>query len=474
MYAREGPELWACRCGKVGHSDSIAARTASRSTWYEMRAWVVAAALALPSACSLAAAPAGRARAATLLRAETVLEVAPASPPAALEEEEEAPAALDAIGRAKRYLALGNNVPQQLGPTRAADLERELHDDFEFVAPLVGPLDKKALIAATTGLDLGEGLPDFDARYHDFRLDADDPSRVWCMMRVVGTHTGPLRFGSLDAAPKDPPRRAESPPEAVSLRFADDGRLIELTTGYVVDRRVGTTGGLGGLFGVLEGIGYPLPAPLTRTTGELLAPALRALGAIPREDPSALRVATNLPRLPDARCLELTRALHAADFGVADASLLAENFTFTGPVVGPLAKREFLDAFGGFGLAAAMPDLEYRYRDLRVCPFDANRVWYTSSPSGTHTAPLALGGDEFAPTGRRWMSPPECGSAQFDGDGRCVALTGGYVMDRRMGNTDGFGGIFGLCAALGLPTPLPAWLLRTPTQNFARLTGGST
>mgnify|MGYP004342353955 CR=1 FL=1 len=63
------------------------------------------------------------------------------------------------------------------------------------------------------------------------------------------------------------------------------------------------------------------------------------------------------------------------------------------------------------------------------------------------------------------MSPPECGSAQFDGDGRCVALTGGYVMDRRMGNTDGLGGIFGLCAALGLPTPLPAWLLRLSRER---------
>ena len=41
--------------------------------------------------------------------------------------------------------------------------------------------------------------------------------------------------------------------------------------------------------------------------------------------------------------------------------------------------------------------------------------------------------------GKRWESPPECGSAQFDADGKCVALTGGYIMDRRMGNTEGLG-----------------------------------
>ena len=291
-------------------------------------------------------------------------------------------------------------------------------------------------------------------------------------MRVVGTHTGPLRFGAVNAAPKAPPTRVESPPEAVSFRFAADGRLREITTGYVVDRRIGTTGGLGGLFGVLEGLGYPLPAPLTRATGDLIAPPLRALGvAPPLADAARLAIAAP-PLLPAATLLELARALRDANFGVDDASLLADNFTFTGPVVGPLAKGEFLGAFGGFDLAGAMPDLDHRYRDARVCAFDANRVWYTSSPTGTHTRPLRLGKESHAPTGRRWESPPECGSAQFDADGKCVAVTGGYVMDRRMGNTDGLGGIFGLCVALGLPTPLPAWLLRTPTQNWQRLTGG--
>ena len=76
---------------------------------------------------------------------------------------------------AKAYFALGNTVKQQLGPTNAADLESALDESFEFVAPLVGPLDKNAIIAATAGLDLGAAIPDFDARYHDFRADADDP-----------------------------------------------------------------------------------------------------------------------------------------------------------------------------------------------------------------------------------------------------------------------------------------------------------
>ena len=136
----------------------------------------------------------------------------------------------------------------------------------------------------------------------------------------------------------------------------------------------------------------------------------------------------------------------------------------------PLDRASFLEA-GWIDLEAAMPDLQQNYRDARPCGYDVNRVWYTSSPRGTHTQPLTLGSVTHAPTGRRWESPPECGSATFDAEGRCVGVTFGYVMDRRMGNTDGLGGIFGLCSALELPMPVPKWQLRTPVQNLARIRG---
>ena len=148
--------------------------------------------------------------------------------------------------KARAYFALGNTVKQQLGPTNAKDLEAALDARFEFVAPLVGPLDKKAIIAATEGLDLGAALPDFDARYHDFRSDPDDPLRVWMTMRVCGTQTGPLSFAGTTAEPSVPPIRVESPPEAVSLRFSESGSLVELTTGWTgaAARRVGSAASL--------------------------------------------------------------------------------------------------------------------------------------------------------------------------------------------------------------------------------------
>lgn len=377
--------------------------------------------------------------------------------------------------RARRYFSLGNKVVQQLGPTSADDLRNELADDFEFVAPLVGPLGKDAIIAATTGLDLGEGFPNFDAQYHGFRADPVDPNRVWCTMRVRATHTGVLSFANVRAEPKSPPTVVESPPEAVALRFDEQGKLRELTTGYPLDRRVGSTGGLGGLFGILEGVGYPLPTILTRPSGIVLAPLLRPFKlALPTAADDADRPRPTAPeaeRLPEEQLLELAATLLGAQFGAADTSLLADGFEFCGPVVGPLDKPRFLGALDLMGIADGLPDLEYNYHDVAVCPYDVNRVWYTSAPTGTHTQPLPLFGTTHAPTGRKWISPPERGSLTFDGRGRCIAMTGGYVMDRRMGNTDGLGGVYGLCHSLGLPAPSPVWLLRTPTQNWAKLTG---
>ena len=66
-------------------------------------------------------------------------------------------------------------------------------------------------------------MPNFDARYHDFRADPDDANRVWCTMRVTGTQTGELFFGGLggvSAKPKDPPVTFFNPPE-VCMQYSD-------------------------------------------------------------------------------------------------------------------------------------------------------------------------------------------------------------------------------------------------------------
>lgn len=373
------------------------------------------------------------------------------------------------IAQAKRYLALGNQVKEQLGPTNTADLQAELAEDFEFVAPIVGPLNKQALIAATSGLDLATATPDFNARYHDFRNDPDDPMRVWFQMRIQATQTGELKFGGQTVPPRDPPRTSESPPEAASIRFDFNGKVREITTGYPLDRRVGNTGGMGGIFGVLEGLGSPLPEILVRSTGEVLE-ILQGSG--PDPDMMQPPVLTDDDVLPEARLLELTKQLLESDFSRRDGGAqLSSDFVFCPPFGDLLGKAAFVESF--VDLEAAMPDLKWNYRDVRVCDFDRNRVWFTSSPTGTHTAPLRIGDTTHAPTNKVWESCPECGSAQFDKHGKCISVTGGYPMDRRMGNSEGLCGVNGACVALGLPTPYPVWKTRLLLQNYQRLVAGA-
>lgn len=49
-----------------------------------------------------------------------------------------------------------------------------------------------------------------------------------------------------------------SPPEAMSFTFTKDGLVSRITSGAVLDREVGNTGGLGGYMGVRAAIGKPL------------------------------------------------------------------------------------------------------------------------------------------------------------------------------------------------------------------------
>ena len=82
-------------------------------------------------------------------------------------------------------------------------------------------------------------------------------NRVWYIARGRGTNTGPL----LPFAPTPTNKELVNPPQACSLSFNEAGLVTKYTIGYVMDRTVGTTGGLGGLYGVLYSIGKPLPFP---------------------------------------------------------------------------------------------------------------------------------------------------------------------------------------------------------------------
>eukprot|EP00928_Gymnodinium_smaydae_P048472 TRINITY_DN32403_c0_g1_i1.p1 TRINITY_DN32403_c0_g1~~TRINITY_DN32403_c0_g1_i1.p1 ORF type:complete len:288 (+),score=70.82 TRINITY_DN32403_c0_g1_i1:101-964(+) len=166
--------------------------------------------------------------------------------------------------------------------------------------------------------------------------------------------------------------------------------------------------------------------------------------------------------------VEKAKAVLGCEFGTApgaDASCLADDFQFVAPIVGPLSKAEFIQAFGSFKVKEALPDLKDNSW-FQVDPLEPNRVWFFSRATGTHTGTLNFGAGVPA-TGRKVNMPPQAQSMLFNEQGQCYTLTVGYAMDKRIGNTEGLGGVFGILKAVGKALPFPeAQRLYNPSLRF--------
>lgn len=140
-------------------------------------------------------------------------------------------------------------------------------DTFRFCAPFVGGptpaapedpmpgLDKAAYLSALRGFDLLTAFPDMNNQYHRFYVDPFEPNRVWFQTRCFATHTGEL-LGKPATG-----KKLELPPQSFSMVFNEQGQVTVFNVGYVVDRTVGNTGGLGGAFGFFWATGNALPFP---------------------------------------------------------------------------------------------------------------------------------------------------------------------------------------------------------------------
>ena len=56
-------------------------------------------------------------------------------------------------------------------------------------------------------------------------------------------------------------KKLELPPQAFSMTFNEAGQVTLFPVGYVLDRTVGNTSGLGGAFAFFWATGRPLPFP---------------------------------------------------------------------------------------------------------------------------------------------------------------------------------------------------------------------
>jgi hypothetical protein len=162
-----------------------------------------------------------------------------------------------------------------------------------------------------------------------------------------------------------------------------------------------------------------------------------------------------------AKCKEVLKK----NMGCDQPELLAQDFLFIFPIVGPLKKQEFVEIFSAFGMAKALSGSP-NYYNFHVDPMEPNRVWFTSRGEFKHTGDLKFGPQTIKPTGKSIVTPPQVLSMSFNDAGQCYKLTGGYSVDRTVGNTDGLGGLFGILHSLGYTLPFVEGQPWTPSLSW--------
>jgi hypothetical protein len=127
---------------------------------------------------------------------------------------------------------------------------------------------------------------------------------------------------------------------------------------------------------------------------------------------------------------------------------LSDDFEYWGPVVGRASKKQFLKFLQKYQLYKAFPNHRKRTFGWTVDLFEPNRVWFIHRIVGTHTESLG----NIKPTYREMELPPTSISITFNVKGLVTKYTS-FVMDKSVGNTQGYGGIYGVFAAIGYDQP---------------------
>ena len=128
-----------------------------------------------------------------------------------------------------------------------------LAEDFEFCAAVIGPIGRDEYLGALGSFSLEEAF-DITPSFFGITVDPTQPNRVWFFNRVKGIHKGEF----MGAEPTG--KEIIYPPQVLHLDFNAQGKVKEFGF-YTADRRQGNTGGLGGAFGFMYGVGKPLPIP---------------------------------------------------------------------------------------------------------------------------------------------------------------------------------------------------------------------
>eukprot|EP01024_Parvocaulis_polyphysoides_P051150 TRINITY_DN501_c0_g1_i5.p1 TRINITY_DN501_c0_g1~~TRINITY_DN501_c0_g1_i5.p1 ORF type:complete len:257 (+),score=14.98 TRINITY_DN501_c0_g1_i5:123-893(+) len=192
----------------------------------------------------------------------------------------------------------------------------------------------------------------------------------------------------------------------------------------------------------------PLPANRVACRGVADAKIEIQKTILDDEDVAKLIKDFNFP-IPSETLIEKAKKFQESTF---DESMMADDFQFIPPVVGPLGKKELLAALKSFN-TSSFTDAKANFYGFTIDPFQPNRVWMFTEPRGSFFGTY----QGKQPVNDKYFAPPQMVSLTFNEQGLITKLTGGYVLDRTCGNTGGLGGIFGLLYAFGAPVPFPEY-----------------
>jgi hypothetical protein len=331
-----------------------------------------------------------------------------------------------------------------------------LSESFVCSGPSFNAIDKKSYLLGLTAETavFERAMPDFNLRPYSFSVDETQSDIVWFKIRPKGTLTGPFSYKGEVYLPNQ--KVVELPAQQLSVTIRS-GQVTRVTAGYSIDRFTGNTAGLAGSAGVLYSLGE---AP---SKFSYLPPAVVVRQFFARTKKPVQRKPVKISPFPVAVMTTLAKRVIETSFGAEEPSLLAPDYQFAGPVVGPLGKEEFVNALKSFSLKSLLPDLITKSYCFEVDSYDPERVWAISRGSGTQTGELVLGGKVLGPaTGNPYQGAPEAVSLSFNEQGLCYRATAGYILDKEEGNTNGLGGVFGIFEAIG--TPLPWWETRAVSE----------
>lgn len=144
------------------------------------------------------------------------------------------------------------------------------------------------------------------------------------------------------------------------------------------------------------------------------------------------------------------------------SSILAEDFVFRTPVIGPLTKWDYVESLDYFRVYEALPDINPNCYGFTVDIVEPLKVRCFVKATGTYQKPLGgfLGSTAAKltpPDGRQYMGSTEAWSITFNDLDRMQvkAVSAGYVVDRfeedgLLCTTDGKGLVSGILNTIGL------------------------